>query len=1128
MAPIKAAADGYFYVLGTDGTRLRCRLLLGGPRGDNSLDPRARTAICLHGVGANLGFWEEGVFRTKPFQPEAFGDLDLSDAGPADEVRRAKFARALARRINVVIMDQRGFGASDRPRTLAPMVDETITLLSRWRVPDLGAFTAAARAELRLAQACGAAAHCVSLRQGVASVRLSFWSLRFLGAFMGSLPSLEQRLETCPGATLELMEVLGPRQRLQELSYLQQPALEKAPKLTRSSASFHNDVLSSDALHVAVVHRFRKFNSDACEQFVQEVKDNDSYCISLSMSASEETLVLIGVFQQMEAAEAYAQRSKSLGEAEIQVHARTAELKKLKDQSLDRFQVFPLSYEDKHTTDRSVNMNDLVSDVEEVRRFFCGTGQVSICGHSMGAAVGLQYAVQYPQHVERLCLCAAAPRVGQAAYDNWMRIAGDARTWESHVIRGVVAVVNIPDELIRQVAVGTLLINAKDDKLTPVIGSEMVNANLQRSILYVPETGGHNCQITSDEAMERTAQFLMADPAMLFVVDKLLQEQLVNTWNLPGDQNFLRYYHCGRALAEVERLERGFRVWSPAVGKVEAEQAKRRVEEELKRIASRLGLAETEVRKAILAEMVRMTSRMSTPAREVVEKAAVWWRDSGAAEKLPEKKGYSVDAWGRRRGGSTQGACHVFRYDLSALPVRVKASLAEKQKTDMSGFACQWCGGPPSAHQDVGAANEEELRQQRAVALMAKAQLAAEEMKANTAQELKALADAESRDTLEAGQGSYVQKDCPWMPGLKALGASRQEQDALLQSLRLELQSEELRRWAGSCDLVALQEVDTSLRQALGDATWVESAWHVDGRGVRVDSRVALLLPAGSKLHVERTAHCQLRVPLRSGRGHAERDHAAAVMSSDGQSLAVCSVHLHPPTTSSAVAYVEYLAPLKEMLLDLAPLPKPIALLGDFNVSPASFAKLTAEDGFWRAFTPVCPTTATAFETNPCPTGDYMLFRADGTGVPAGWRCEALGAESFQGFRSFCRLVLADSAGRLPWLRAAQAAERALQSSRQAERQLQDLIPRTPPTRSGTSGPVPPVLPVRAGLRVPPPPPAREEKVRPMLEQLRAVSTQLEVQAQELSRATESQGVALPKGLESSDHRPLIFETIVE
>ena len=35
--------------------------------------------------------------------------------------------------------------------------------------------------------------------RGVASVRLSFWSLRFLGAFMGSLPSLEQRLEAGVG-----------------------------------------------------------------------------------------------------------------------------------------------------------------------------------------------------------------------------------------------------------------------------------------------------------------------------------------------------------------------------------------------------------------------------------------------------------------------------------------------------------------------------------------------------------------------------------------------------------------------------------------------------------------------------------------------------------------------------------------------------------------------------------------------------------------------------------------------------------------------------------------------------------------------------------------------------------------
>ena len=29
--------------------------------------------------------------------------------------------------------------------------------------------------------------------------------------------------------------------------------------------------------------------------------------------------------------------------------------------------------------------------------------------------------MKYPERVERLCLCAAAPKVGQAAFENWMR-----------------------------------------------------------------------------------------------------------------------------------------------------------------------------------------------------------------------------------------------------------------------------------------------------------------------------------------------------------------------------------------------------------------------------------------------------------------------------------------------------------------------------------------------------------------------------------------------------------------------------------------------------------------------------------------------------------------------------------
>ena len=33
-------------------SRLRCRVLLGGPHGDNSIDPKRPVALCLHGIGA--------------------------------------------------------------------------------------------------------------------------------------------------------------------------------------------------------------------------------------------------------------------------------------------------------------------------------------------------------------------------------------------------------------------------------------------------------------------------------------------------------------------------------------------------------------------------------------------------------------------------------------------------------------------------------------------------------------------------------------------------------------------------------------------------------------------------------------------------------------------------------------------------------------------------------------------------------------------------------------------------------------------------------------------------------------------------------------------------------------------
>lgn len=345
-----------------------------------------------------------------------------------------------------------------------------------------------------------------------------------------------------------------------------------------------------------------------------------------------------------------------------------------------------------------------------------------IVGHSMGSAIALQYAVKYPERVERLCLCAAAPKVGQAAFENWMRMAGDGRSWDQQVIRNTVAVVNISDDLIRQLPAPTLLINAKDDQLTPLVGSEMIRSNLQSSMLYVPEFGGHACLVRNDTAMERMVQFLHADAAMIFLVDTLFEEQLVNTWNLSKDKHFLRYYLCGRALAEVEALERQRRM-------IPNQADRARVREQLKEaeaqvVQQRLGLAsKTETpQEMILAEMIRMTARMSTPARAAVQKAGVWWRDTGAALRRDEnaKRGYSVDAWGRRRGGSS-GQCQLFRWSPLSVPVGELTDLTRVDPTSEY-FLCHWCGGPASAHEDKGPASEEELRENRQIVMPKKLQ----------------------------------------------------------------------------------------------------------------------------------------------------------------------------------------------------------------------------------------------------------------------------------------------------------------------------------------------------------------------------------------------------------------------
>jgi len=288
--------------------------------------------------------------------------------------------------------------------------------------------------------------------------------------------------------------------------------------------------------------------------------------------------------------------------------------------------------------------------------------------------------------------------------------------------------VNISDDLIKQLPAPTFLINAKDDNLTPLIGSEMIKANLQISMLYVPEFGGHTCLVRNDAAMERMVQFLFADAAMMFVVDVLLEEQLTSSWNLPKDPHFVRYYNCGRVLAELESLERVLR---QTPKQLDFAELQRQAEEEMWQVLrQRLQMQPTSnpsapsesPRELVMAEMLRLTCRMSSVAREAVQRAPVWWRDSGAAVART-KRSYTVDAWGRRRGGSSQGVCHLYRWSPLSVPVNLRTRLAQgaegaEAALKMEYFACHWCGGPPAAHEDKGPATEEELLEQHPFAAL--------------------------------------------------------------------------------------------------------------------------------------------------------------------------------------------------------------------------------------------------------------------------------------------------------------------------------------------------------------------------------------------------------------------------
>ena len=71
------------------------------------------------------------------------------------------------------------------------------------------------------------------------------------------------------------------------------------------------------------------------------------------------------------------------------------------------------------------------------------------------------------------------------------------------MIRSTVSIVNIEGSAFHRMDVPALLINAADDSLTPLVGSQLLRAALPQALLEVPEFGGHDCLVANDAPFER-------------------------------------------------------------------------------------------------------------------------------------------------------------------------------------------------------------------------------------------------------------------------------------------------------------------------------------------------------------------------------------------------------------------------------------------------------------------------------------------------------------------------------------------------------------------------------------------------------------------------------------------------
>eukprot|EP00913_Durusdinium_trenchii_P017824 g16749.t1 len=258
----------------------------------------------------------------------------------------------------------------------------------------------------------------------------------------------------------------------------------------------------------------------------------------------------------------------------------------------------------------------------------------------------------------------------------------------------------------------------------------------------------------------------------------------------------------------------------------------------------------------------------------------------------------------------------------------------------------------------------------------------------------------------------------------------------------------------GQCKKPGL-EADPLFCEALGQFLVLRGENDRDGRGVEVESCSALILHNAKCLRTESAILSAPSLGRRTRR--ASRDHLVTLLerpagrepaepAEPAERLVVCSVHLHPPQMflTKGLTYEKYLDPLRRAIESLAglngtenegvTLQTPCLLLGDFNLDPEHFERLTKGLPFWKQFQMVLPLGETAHHSNPSRRGDFALA----TGGQ--WKGRALGDEGFRAFERHARETLEALSGDIlqeSYVKAEQSCKDAMKWLRRAQRGAQ-------------------------------------------------------------------------------------------